>query len=92
VYDGTARQMMEILGQQAGFENQQDQAVMQGEDARRIADRHDKDQYYTNKGKGLEGIGRSVQQLGKNVGQIDQNQMLMEFLKMLDTNGLLVKK
>lgn len=45
------QQMLNLLGQQANVQNNRDQMVMTGEYQRDLADRQDRDNYYTNKAK-----------------------------------------
>lgn len=70
LYDSYATQMMDILSKEAQLENEQDRMVMQGEQARDLADRQDKDAYYTTKGQGLRDIGMTIANAGKQVNEI----------------------
>ena len=98
IKDMFAKQMMAMLSKEAGFENMQDQAVMSGEAGRDDADRRDKDQYYTNRGKALEGVGRAVQQTGKDLNVNKGNQLSLNLLNemfqsgYIDKNGNIIKK
>lgn len=74
LYNSYATQMMDILSKEAQLENEQDRMVMQGEQARDLADRQDKDAYYTTKGQGLRDIGMTIANAGKQVNEIyDRN-------------------
>lgn len=70
LYNSYATQMMDILSKEAQLENEQDRMVMQGEQARDLADRRDKDAYYTTKGQGLRDIGMTIANAGKQVNEI----------------------
>lgn len=65
IYDNFSKQMMQLLSQQAGFENQQDQAVMTGEQQRDLADRQDRDNYYTQMAEDISTKGQGIQMMGK---------------------------
>jgi hypothetical protein len=70
LYNSYATQMMDILSKEAQLENEQDRMVMQGEQVRDLADRQDKDAYYTTKGQGLRDIGMTIANAGKQVNKI----------------------
>lgn len=75
IYDNFSKQMMQMLSQQAGFENQQDQAVMTGEQNRDLADRQDRDNYYTQMAQDIATKGEGIQTLGKMLNQNKKNTM-----------------
>lgn len=81
--DVFARQMMAIMSERSGLENAQDSAVMQGEYQRDIADRQDKDNYYTQKGKDLSTAGTGIQQIGKDINKIKEQQQMFKMLNQL---------
>ena len=70
IYDKYAAQMMDILSKEAQLENEQDKVVMSGEQARDLADRQDKDAFYTAKGEGLRNIGMTTANAGKQANEI----------------------
>jgi len=74
VYDNFSKNMMGLLSQRAGFENTQDQMVMQGEKERDLNDRMDKDAYYTQRGQDLQTQSTANQQLAKMMNQRKYNQ------------------
>ncbi len=80
IYNQFAQQMMQILGQEAGMENQQDSMVMQGEQARDLADRQDRDNYYTQRGQDIVTKGYGLQKSAKDVNQIKQRDVQQEFM------------
>lgn len=70
VYNQFAQMMQQILGQEAQLKMQQDQAVMQGEQNRDLADRQDKDAYYTQLAQDIATKGTGLQHIGKNINEI----------------------
>lgn len=70
VYNNYAQQLQGIYAQQAQMENQQDQVVMGGEQARDLADRQDRDNYFSQMAQDIATKGTGLQQLGKNFNQI----------------------
>lgn len=75
MYNTFAQQMMGILGQQSGMENQQDQVVMSGEQERDLNDRKDRDNFYTQLGKDKATMGEGIQNIGKDLNAMKQNNM-----------------
>lgn len=73
IYDNFSRQMMQALSTQAGFESQQDQVVMGGEQARDLADRQDRDAYYSNLARDISSKGEGIQTMGKMFNQRRRN-------------------
>ena len=73
IYDTFSKQMMGLLSQEAGFENAQDQAVMTGEQNRDLADRQDRDNYYTQLAEDIATKGQGIQQVGKMLNQNKHN-------------------
>lgn len=92
VYDNFARQMMQLLSQEASLENQQDSVVMQGEQARDLADRQDKDNFNTQLAKNLSTIGQGIQTTGRDINQIQQNDTIMNLLNELFKSGSITSK
>lgn len=86
--DSYSRTMMDLFGQQAGLENAQDSAVMQGEYQRDLADRQDKDNFSTQLGKDISTQGRGIQQIGKDLNAVKQNEMMMKVINQLSKYGL----
>jgi len=73
VFDQFSKNMMQLLSTQAGFENQQDQAVMAGEQARDLADRQDRDNYYSQLAQDIASKGQGIQQSGKMLNEAKYN-------------------
>jgi hypothetical protein len=70
IYNQYLQAMQGIFGQEARYENEQDQMVMQGEQARDLADRHDRDVYYQQMAQDIATKGTGLQHIGKNVNEI----------------------
>ena len=81
--DTFAKQMMALLAQRSQLENQQDQAVMTGEYQRDLADRQDKDNFYTQKGRDLSTLGTGIQQTGKDFNEIKKREIVKTLLDQL---------
>jgi hypothetical protein len=90
--DIMARQMMQLLAQRSGLENQQDQAVMAGEQQRDLADRQDKDNFATQKGRDLSTIGTGVQQIGKDANDVKEREIIRNLLNQLSKYGITLDK
>jgi hypothetical protein len=86
--DSFQRTMQELLGQKAGLENQQDQAVMSGEQERDLNDRKDRDNFYTQLGKDKSTMGEGVQNIGKDLNAMKQNKMMTNVINQLSKYGL----
>lgn len=88
IYDAFSQQMMGILSQQSQLENQQDQYVMAGEQARDLADRQDRDNFYTQKGQDLVNLGNNVQGFGKNLNTMQGSKDMNSLISQLSQFGL----
>lgn len=93
-----ANKTLGLLGQKANLQSTIDQVVMGGEQAADLADRQDRDNFYTQLGKDKASKGEGIQQLGKNVNTMLQNPILMNLLEnmgqyvSMDANGNFVAK
>ena len=90
IHNNFANQMMNLLLHEAQFENVQDQAVQSGEQARDLADRQDRDAFSTNLAKNITGIGQGLQETGKDVNAIRQNEIITNLLNQLSSYGLTI--
>lgn len=88
IYNNYAQQMMQILNQQAGLENQQDLRVMQGEQGRDLADRQDRDNYFTQLSRALADQATGRQHIGKDINQIKGRNVGMNLINQLSKYGL----
>lgn len=86
IYNQFAQMMQSILSQQAQLENQQDSVVMQGEQQRDLADRQDKDNYYSNLAKDISTMGTGIQKTGKDINAIKQREVIQNMLNEMFTN------
>ena len=98
IYSNFANQMMSIIGAEANMELAQDEAVMSGEEKRDLADRQDRDAYYTQRGIALANRGQGIQQIGKNLNVTELNKIKLKLLESLgeyvtmDANGNIIAK
>lgn len=88
IFNQFAQAMQQIYGQEATLENDQDAKVMQGEYMRDLADRQDRDNYFTQmaqdiatKGAGLQHIGKSFNQIKSRNVTNDELDKQLEYLK-----------
>ena len=86
IYGNYAKDMMNIMSQEAQMENQQDQMVMQGEQTRDLADRADKDAYYNAKGQGLANLGATAAQIGNQINQSKERDNTMKLYNSMYNN------
>lgn len=92
VYNNTAGQMMNLLTQKAQMENVQDQFVMKGEGDRDMADRMDRDNFFSQMAQDISTKGRGIQQIGKDLNQTKQNEVAMNLINQLSKYGITVDK
>lgn len=87
-----AQQMINLLSARTGLLNQRDQAVMQGEQTRDLADRRDRDAYFNNLSRNLSDMGTGLQTFGKNINQDQYNRESLGLMNELSKYGLGYKK
>ena len=87
-YNMYANQMMQLLGQKASLENQQDRVVMQGEQARDLADRQDIDNFYTNLAQNLANMSEFTQKTGRDLNKAIYNQDFLEAASRMSQYGI----
>lgn len=97
IFDAFSKQMMNLLSQQAGFENQQDQVVMAGEQAKDLADRQDRDNYFSQMAQDIASKGEGIQTFGKMLNENKANTMAEKAINDSSvnfkyTNGVLTDK
>lgn len=88
IYDTFAKQMLGVFSQESQLENQQDHAVMTGEQLRDENDRKDKDAFFTNKAQNLASLGQAIQQTGKDLNQAEQQKVIKKLLDQLSKYGI----
>lgn len=86
IQDNYARQMQSIFSQEAQMMNQQDQMVMQGEAAADLANRQDKDAFYTNLAKDISTKGRGIANMGKNLNDFKTRDVTQNTLNSMFPN------
>jgi len=89
-YNTFAEQMMSILGQESQMENQIDSVVMQGEQNRDLADRQDRDNYFTQLAQDISTKGFGLQETGKDINQIKERQVIQNLLNQLSNYGITI--
>lgn len=67
VYNQFAQGMQSILSQEASMLNDRDSKVMQGEYMRDLADRQDRDNFFSQLSKDISNMGTGLQATGKNI-------------------------
>lgn len=80
VNDQFAKAMFDILNQRTQLEATQDQVVMTGEQQRDLADRQDRDNFYTQKATDIATMGTGLQQTGKDINDILKNPIYLNLL------------
>lgn len=88
IYSGFNNQMVNLFGQRSSLENQQDSAVMQGEAQRDIADRQDKDNYYTNLADNYANLGTAIQKIGSDFNKNQENNDFLDILPGTTANNI----
>ena len=85
IFSQFAQAMQQIYGQEATLENDQDAHVMQGEYARDLADRQDRDNYFSQMAQDIATKGTGLQHIGKNVNEVKKRGVTQKQLdKQLD--------
>lgn len=88
IYNNFAQQMGAMLQSKAGVQGQIDQIRMGGEQAKDIANRHDRDQFYSNKAKDLTNMGFGMQNIGQDINQIKYRGDTTNMINELAANGI----
>ncbi len=81
--DNLSQQMMQVLGNRTGLQNTRDQVVMGGEQQRDLADRQDRDAFYTQMAQDISTKGEGIQTIGKDLNAMSENQMYMKMLNQM---------
>lgn len=82
-YTDFANRVMANLAQKSQLENQQDQMVMSGEDAKNLANIQDKDSYLSNIGQDKANIGKTVSQFGKFLNQSKERDVMASLMNIM---------
>jgi hypothetical protein len=72
IYNQFAQAMQQIYGQEATLHNDKDAHVMQGEQNKDLADRQDRDNYFSQMAEDIATKGTGLQHIGKNVNAIKE--------------------
>lgn len=83
-----AQQFLGILETEAGLENTRDLRRAQGEQARDLADRQDRDNYFTQLSKALNQKALGTQYLGRDLNQITSRNVSNNLINQLSKYGL----
>ena len=89
-YSSFAEQMMSILGNEASMKNNIDSVVMGGEQARDLADRQDRDNFYTQLGLAHKNKGQTMSQTGKDLNTIKERKMMQNLINQLSMYGITI--
>ena len=93
-----ANSVMDLLAKKSGLQSNIDQVVMGGEQAKDLANRQDRDNFYTQMSKDIATKGQGVQQMGKDMNDIAMNPQVLALLQQLgkyvsyDAKGQLIAK
>ena len=92
IFNQFAQAMQQIYGREATLENDQDAKVMQGEYMRDLADRQDRDNYFTQMAQDIATKGAGLQHIGKSFNQIKSrnvtNNVLDSLFPDFDMSGM----
>ena len=89
-YSSFAEQMMSILGNEASMKNNIDSVVMGGEQARDLADRQDRDNFYTQLGLAHKNKGQTMSQTGKDLNTMKERKMMQNLINQLSMYGITI--
>jgi len=89
-YSQFAQEMMSILGQEAGMENQRDRVVMEGEQLRDENDRKDRDNYFSQRATDKAAIGEGLTKTGGSMNEIKQRNMTENLINQLSNYGITI--
>lgn len=78
-----ASQLLSLLQGKSQLQNQRDQAVMGGDYQKDLADRQDKDAFYTNKGQNLTDLGKATSLTGKALNDMQSRDTQAELMNQL---------
>lgn len=99
VYQQYANQLMQMMAQKAHMENQQDQIVMQGDYQRDLADRQDRDNFYSQMAQDISTKGQGLQEIGYDINKMKEREVRTKLLGQLsrfgfgiDEKGNLIKR
>lgn len=88
IYSQALAQMMGLVPQEASQQNLMDQMEAQGATAKDLADRQDRDNYYTQLGKAVMSKGKGLQQIGKEINKIRGNKEATAMIEQMKKLGM----
>lgn len=86
IYNNFAQTMQSILGAEAGALADRDAKVMSGEQARDLADRQDRDNFYTQLGKDISTKGTGLQKIGYDLNKMKTRGVSTKLISELSDN------
>lgn len=92
IYSNYAKQLSGVLGQMSQAQTQQDRMVMAGEQARDLADRQDRDNFFTQLNKDIGNYGTSMQKMGKDLNVKQGDKDFLDLLPQMSQYGLGMRK
>lgn len=88
LYDKLSAASSEIASNKSNTQLAIDERVMAGEGARDLADRQDRDAYYTNRGSAISNLGSGFQSLAKAFGQTEMDTTHLDWIKQMEKQGI----
>lgn len=86
INEAYTNQLLQLLGQETGLQTQIDQAVMGGEAQADLANRQDRDAFFSNLSRDEQAVGEAITRTGSAVNQIKGRATNENFLNMLYNN------
>lgn len=85
---GYANSMLNILNGKSALQSQIDQIVMAGDETADNLNRASRDNYYTQRGNAIAGIGGGLQTLAKTFNTLDSNTKNLNLIELMEKEGL----
>lgn len=85
---GYANNMLNILNGKSALQTQIDQIVMSGDETSDNLNRASRDNYYTQRGNAIAGIGGGLQTLAKTFNTLDSNTKNLNLIELMEKEGL----
>lgn len=92
IYNTFNNAFMQLEGQRGRLENTRDQAVMTGEEKRDMANRADRDNYYTQMAKNYATIGEGMQEIGMDLNSTQLSKLQKEIIDGMVKDGINIFK
>lgn len=86
INEAYANQLLQLLGQETGLQTQIDQVVMGGEAQADLANRQDRDAFYSNLSRDEQAVGEAITRTGSAINQIKGRATNEAFLNMMYNN------